>query len=46
MATRGLNAEAIGKVTLGVDEGLVGYVGEEPNQSISKMLRITLATVF
>jgi phosphotransferase system enzyme I (PtsP) len=28
MATRGLNAEAIGKVTLGVDEGLVGYVGE------------------
>ena len=28
MATRGLNAEAVGKVTLGVDEGLVGYVGE------------------
>ena len=28
MATRGLNAEAIGKVTLGLDEGLVGYVGE------------------
>ncbi len=28
MATRGLNAEAVGKVTMGMDEGLVGYVGE------------------
>ena len=28
MATRGLNPEAVGKVTLGLDEGLVGYVGE------------------
>ena len=28
MATRGLNREAVGKVSLGLDEGLVGYVGE------------------
>ena len=28
MATRGLNAEAVGVVTLDVDEGLVGLVGE------------------
>ncbi len=28
MATRGLNPQAVGKVSMGVDEGLVGYVGE------------------
>ncbi len=28
MATRGLNVDQLGKVTLGLDEGLVGYVGE------------------
>ena len=28
MATRGLNQEAVGKVSLGLNEGLVGYVGE------------------
>lgn len=28
MATRGLNADAVGKVSMGLDEGLVGYVGE------------------
>ncbi len=28
MATRGLNSDAVGKVTLELDEGLVGYVGE------------------
>ena len=28
MATRGLNADAVGMVTLDVDEGLVGLVGE------------------
>lgn len=28
MATRGLNEELLGKVSLGRDEGLVGYVGE------------------
>ena len=28
MATRGLNQEAVGKVSLALDEGLVGYVGE------------------
>ena len=28
MATRGLNASAVGKLSMGLDEGLVGYVGE------------------
>lgn len=28
MATRGLNPEAVGKVSMGLDEGLVGFVGE------------------
>lgn len=28
MATRGLNPQAVGKVSMGVKEGLVGYVGE------------------
>jgi len=28
MATRGLNPEVVGKVTMELDEGLVGYVGE------------------
>lgn len=28
MATRGLNLDAVGKLSLGPDEGLVGYVGE------------------
>ena len=28
MATRGLNTEAVGKVSLALDEGLVGYVAE------------------
>ena len=28
MATRGLNQSAVGKVSMGLDEGLVGYVGE------------------
>ncbi|MBT7371654.1 MAG: GAF domain-containing protein, partial [Gammaproteobacteria bacterium] len=28
MATRGLNRDAVGKVSMGLDEGLVGYVGE------------------
>jgi phosphotransferase system enzyme I (PtsP) len=28
MATRGLNADAVGKVFLNLDEGLIGYVGE------------------
>lgn len=28
MATRGLNQEAVGQVTMSLDEGLVGYVGE------------------
>jgi phosphotransferase system enzyme I (PtsP) len=28
MATRGLNADAVGKVSLGAQEGLVGYVAE------------------
>jgi phosphotransferase system enzyme I (PtsP) len=28
MANRGLNADAVGKVSLGLGEGLVGYVGE------------------
>ena len=28
MATRGLNPDSVGKVSLGIDEGLVGYVSE------------------
>ena len=28
MATRGLNTDAVGKVSLALDEGLVGYVAE------------------